>query len=237
MFVRDMPGIESLTEKPLRPSKSDIDKQRATKAEQATAAEAARLDRRSKLKEQLLQAALAEDQRMEVMVAIAAINERKDTLASEHAVAAMPLQEELNSIEAQQINGIRQRITTDPDLEKRRQSLLSDLRQMNSDLEANIANEDRLLKQLESERLECAKKCNTSSIESELFQCASQPLRIACEVARSGLNWATARFEKARQRHGDHPSPGSEAELNRAGLELDRARSESDAAYAACVNE
>lgn len=205
--------------------------------ERAADAEADRLRRRERIKAEIAAAELAEQQRLQAVEAIAAVESHKDVLAADHCAVAAPLQARLRAIEDQQIAAIKSRQPADASLESERAGLLDQLRQMNASLEEAIRREDSILKKLEAERLAAAMRCGTSSLKADLLRTASAPLQVALYVAQTGLRWATARHTAASDALQSANNPRTQAELAAATAELAKKTAGVTAAELACIEE
>lgn len=217
-------------------SRSVKQTQRDDQAERQRAEEAerSRLSRRGQAKQKLAEAGRAELQRQQAVGTIAEINARKERLAASHVEAAKPIQERLKLIEAKQIEAIKRRMPTCPDLESERETLLARIREMNVVLAAAVQREDSLLATVQDEYRQAAEDCNTCLIISELINLASPQATVAMQVARSSVQWAKARLASAAERHLERATPFIVAELALAQrLAAEAEQAERDATQAA----
>ena len=206
--------------------------------------EQARQSRREACRRRIAAARLAEQRRQEIVAAIDGINAKKDDLASEHVFRCQPLQNELADIERQQIEYITRGEPTDAELDERRRELLAAIHAANADLEEAIEREDRLIVQLETDRLAAAKQAHVGAHEQDLIQLASPELRMRMRLAQRSCDWAQRRVREAQDtcdKLGVSDRGGqmsfAAAELSAAHEALNKAQRELDAATRACIDE
>lgn len=224
-MIANIPGVESMTAESYGAPRRKAD---------ASESESSRLSNRARIKDEICTAALAEQQRQQLVAAIEVVNQRKEKLAADHCDAAEPLQARLKEIEVQQIASIKSREPACPELEAERSGLIAKLQAMNSDLQSAILREDFTLTQLEADRIVAAKKTVTCTLEHELINSASAPARIAMMVAKSGYDWAYRRNESAAALRNSGFKAAEVADATRLLVE---AKQRLDAATLVCIEE
>ena len=207
-------------------------------AEQLAEREQIRLGNRQAIRAKLASADLAEKRLNEINAIIATINNRKEAAAAFHSTATAEIQAELRAIEHAQIAAIVAHESLDESQDARRKELITSLQAANEELQSTIEREDRLLANLEPERIDMATKCNRSILEMELLRHAPHELQVKIETANRSRTWAQARLNSAHDRLVQNPhNPVAMAEVEAAEKLLAQARTDSEELYARAMDE
>jgi len=167
-----------------------------------------------------------------------AIDRRKEEIAAKHQELVAPMQQELAAVEAEQLERVRKKRDSDPQLDERRKELLQQIREATANLERDIQDEDRLRSQFAQEAFELNRKAALRyEHEGELRLTARHDLQIALEVAQQMTNRAFAFRDHCRNRLSESPSEFWAACLASAEKDLAAKQAESSAAFAAVMSE
>ena len=148
--------------------------------------DAKRIEVREIVRAIVVRSRLANERRLAIIEAMCDCNDRKEQLAADHVAHCAPIQAALAQIEQQQMDSILSRQPQDAALEEDRKRKLIELRGLNLRLEAAIAEQDQMLEQLETERVEAALKCSTGiePTESDLIKLGNPKLLAKQELTQ-----------------------------------------------------
>lgn len=200
--------------------------------------EPARLARRKKAREKLAEVELVEQRLKEVKELLEAVEQRKEELAAEHQQRVAPWQEELAKVEREQLQRVRDKRDPDKQLNARRRELLDQIRVATCELEQDVAEEDRLYRELAQERYELGiASAQRIEWEGELRLTARYDLQLALSIASHESDRAFAYASACRDRYEADPSEFWAGVLAIAEKDLAAKQAACKAAFQAIMDE
>jgi hypothetical protein len=208
----------------------------ATLTDDQAAIESENEIRRAEIRRRIAATKFADAKCERIREAQAEAERKKEDLAALHVERCSHWQAELQSIDKQSIDNIVNKKPHDDALDERRSELLGLIRQANTDLQAELEIQDRLLSDLWREYREAGPAVALSTLEAELLRSAPQDLRDRLKV----LTWAASRASSWLDRVRANPDGWRDglATIARQHAEAELARAEAarEKAYRAAVD-
>jgi hypothetical protein len=161
--------------------------------------------RRLEIKRALAQRELNRQRITELNEIVRKLDADSDDAAEQHGIAAGKLQEELDRLDSEHVDGILSGKTASQKSIQRRTQILGELAELNTALEtrceANRRSKQPFLKQVEQLRSEIA---GASSLESELLQLCGSKWRVAQVIDELSIQGARSLLNEALRRQAIH---------------------------------
>ena len=156
-----------------------------------------RAAKRAELKRRIVERGVQKRQLSSLRKMVAEINSRSDEAANIHRDECLPLQDELEKLNTNQVAAILENEHSDPE-DARRLEILREIERHNEMLEATTKSNGSLVDSIQQQLAELGSKVSkTVALESQLARLASEALLEQDILLRSRIEWAGRRLQAA----------------------------------------